>query len=72
MPEKDGPQTAMEIRELCNAKGVAVPYICCATSYQEASFKRNAFEAGMNDFIAKPITVDVVKRLLKDVLGIQI
>ena len=71
MPEKDGPQTAMEIRELCKAKGVAVPYICCATSYIEASFKRNAMEAGMDDFVAKPLTIEVVRRLLKDVPGLD-
>ena len=55
MPEKDGPQTAMEIRDLCEANGLPVPFICCATAYSEASFKRNAIEAGMNDFISKPI-----------------
>ena len=59
----------MEIRDLCKTRGLQVPFICCATAYSEASFKRNAIEAGMNDFISKPIQNETIKKLLRDALG---
>ncbi len=55
MPVKDGPLVAIEIREICQKHQVQVPYIVCATSYTEASFKREALDAGMNDVLSKPI-----------------
>ena len=33
MPQKDGPQTATEIRSLCEENGVKKPYMCCVTAY---------------------------------------
>ena len=68
MPDKDGPQTVQEIRQLCEEKAVPAPYICCCTAYSEASFKRKAIDAGMNNFISKPIDQRQLKSLLKDTL----
>ena len=65
MPEKDGPQTAFDIRSLCEENGVQKPYICCVTAYSEAHFKTNALESGMDEFIVKPINHDQLLSILK-------
>ena len=33
-----------------------MPYICCCTAYMEATFKREALAAGMNNFLTKPVS----------------
>ncbi len=66
MPEKDGPQTAFDIRSLCEESGVQKkPYICCVTAYSEAHFKTNALESGMDEFVVKPIDHDKLVEILK-------
>ena len=44
MPEMDGPQVAIEIRRMFKESILLdqshVPYICCCTAYEDASFKR--------------------------------
>ena len=46
MPVKDGPQVAKEIRSIFEQDERLghdqIPYICCATAYAEASFKKKA------------------------------
>ena len=36
--------------------GVIQPKIFCFTAYSEASFKREAFMAGMDKFLVKPLS----------------
>ena len=52
MPDLDGPQVARRIREIVSGSpaldAASDPYICCASAYSEAGFKKQAFEAGMN------------------------
>ena len=55
MPEIDGPQTSIAIRELCSDAGIDRPYICCVTAYSEDEFKRQALKSGMDKFMVKPI-----------------
>ena len=69
MPEINGPQTSLAIRELCSEAGIDSsnrPYICCVTAYSEADFKRQALAAGMDQFIIKPLRPKQVKKLLKN------
>ena len=44
MPEMDGPQVAIEIRRMFKESILLdqshVPYICCCTAYEDASYKR--------------------------------
>ena len=56
MPELDGPQTSMQIHEICKNAGIDCPYIACVTAYQEASFQKLALDAGMRCFYTKPMT----------------
>ncbi len=55
MPEKDGPQTAIDISNYCLENSIQKPYICCVTAYSEARFKNTALASGMDRFIVKPI-----------------
>ena len=60
MPEMDGAETTREIRNL----GLTVPIIACTASVI-AEAKVKMMEAGMNDFLAKPITKADLKNILK-------
>ena len=51
----DGPEVAREIRKTVSSAALSQPYICCCTAYTEDSYMQEAFEAGMNDFLNKPI-----------------
>ena len=37
-------------------EGVEEPLIFCVTAYSEATFKREAFKAGMDLFLSKPLS----------------
>ena len=54
----DGPEVAQEIRKIVEETegSVEQPYICCCSAYTESSFQVKAINAGMDDFIVKPIT----------------
>jgi CheY-like chemotaxis protein len=64
MPEKDGPQTSIEICNLCQQKGIEKPYICCVTAYSEPHYKKNALASGMDDLIVKPVTTVKLKKVI--------
>ena len=55
MPQMDGPATAKAIRELLAGKMLAQPYICCCSSYSEETFVDQAYTAGMDNFLTKPV-----------------
>ena len=65
MPELDGPQTAIRIRQVCEEADIDQPYICCVTAYSEAHYKRSAKEAGMNKLMVKPLLNKQIKQLLQ-------
>ena len=65
MPELDGPQTAIRIRQVCRDANVDQPYICCVTAYSEAHYKRSAKEAGMNKLMVKPLQYKQISQLLR-------
>ena len=58
MPEMDGPQVVVQMLQLIkdSQKDIEVPHICCCTAYEHESFKLAAKEAGMHDYICKPVT----------------
>ncbi|MDR3549357.1 MAG: response regulator [Candidatus Pacebacteria bacterium] len=62
MPVMDGIEATREIRKLqCGPK----PYICALTAFASEQMRRRAFEAGMDQFLSKPLT----KSGLNEVLG---
>ena len=60
MPGMDGVEAALEIRKL----GLSVPIIGCTASVTPET-KEKLMDAGMNDFLAKPITKVELKHILK-------
>lgn len=62
MPKLDGPQTAIKIKEIYetynkkSVKKLELPYIVCLTAFKEEIFEKKARQAGMNQFVSKPIT----------------
>ena len=55
MPQCNGVQATIEIREFLAQVGSPQPYICCLTAYSEQEYKDAAKEAGMNNLLTKPI-----------------
>ena len=61
MPDIDGPEVARQARAIFQEQTTSdndllSPIICCCTAYTEATFMRQAFLAGMNKFVTKPVS----------------
>ena len=61
MPVLDGPQATLRIREMPSYKNT--PIIALTANVLSAD-KQRCIDAGMNDFIAKPINYECVKAIL--------
>lgn len=59
MPEKNGLDTTYEIRRL----GYKMPVIAMTANAGETD-KTSAIEVGMNDFIVKPVRIDILKNIM--------
>ena len=67
MPRMNGFIAAREIRTLSDNKKANIPVVAMtANAFDED--RKLAFEAGMNGFVAKPISVEVLLRTLSDIL----
>jgi two-component system, sensor histidine kinase and response regulator len=69
MPDLDGYETAERIRS-----GEALPVnraipIIAMTAYAQPSDRARAIDAGMTDYLAKPVEPDVLERVLRDHLA---
>ena len=60
MPVMDGLEATRQIRR----EGIAVPIIA-VTAFAYDSDRAKALEAGCNDYIAKPLAGDVLKKKLR-------
>ena len=67
MPHMDGYTATREIRLLPNEKLANIPIIAM-TANAFAEDKKKAFEAGMNEHIAKPIDMKELRRVFKSFL----
>jgi len=63
MPGKDGLQATREIRAMCGE----APYIAAMTASAMAADRAACFDAGMDDFIAKPVRLDDLEKRLRTV-----
>lgn len=61
--DMDGLNIAKKIREM-SGKIKDVPIIA-VTMYQHASMQKRALELGFNDFVIKPLSTEVCKKLLQ-------
>ncbi len=66
MPKMDGYIATREIRTLTSNKKANIPIIAMTANAFEED-KEKAFEAGMNEHIAKPISIDAVLQALDKV-----
>ena len=62
MPEVDGLEATRKIRKHCPA--AAQPTIIALTAYVLPNSKERCLEAGMNDFMAKPVKIDDLAAML--------
>lgn len=63
MPDLNGPEVCEAIRKMVQeVEGamIAQPYITCITAYTEDAFYKRAMEAGMNNFLTKPISYEQI------------
>jgi signal transduction histidine kinase/CheY-like chemotaxis protein/HPt (histidine-containing phosphotransfer) domain-containing protein len=65
MPELNGIETTLKIRNLL---ALDIPVIAC-TAFSQPSEKKACFEAGMNDYLGKPVEERELMRLLHQYLG---
>jgi CheY-like chemotaxis protein len=64
MPEKDGLEATRDVR----AMGYQMPIVAMTASAGESS-KNNSFQAGMNDYITKPVKGETVQAILEKWFG---
>ena len=68
MPRLNGYDAARKIRALADAEKANIPIVAMtANAFDED--KKNAFDAGMNGHVAKPLNVEVLTETLKALLG---
>lgn len=70
MPNMDGYQATQCIRHLNDKKKAEIPIIAMTTNAFEEDKKR-AFDAGMNEHIAKPIDIEKLRVAILSVLNKQ-
>ncbi|MCR4933147.1 MAG: response regulator [Lachnospiraceae bacterium] len=63
MPEMDGVETTQRIRELDSDNAQNVPIVAC-TANVVSSVKELFLQAGMNDFVPKPIQLEVLMEIM--------
>jgi len=70
MPIMDGFESTKAIRDLIPCPSIGkmrnFPYIVALTAYSTDSFKQKCLQAGMNEFLTKPIEVDKLELLLQN------
>lgn len=71
MPGMSGPETAKEIRRMVDEfreekmqPNYPDPFICCLTANTGKTFRDEAIDAGMDDFMQKPLYLENLKTLL--------
>jgi signal transduction histidine kinase/ligand-binding sensor domain-containing protein/CheY-like chemotaxis protein len=63
MPEMDGLEATKHIRQYCSKQ----PYIIAMTANAMAEDRDACLEAGMDDYISKPVKLDVLIGMLRDI-----
>ncbi|NQU34205.1 MAG: response regulator [Bacteroidetes bacterium] len=72
MPILNGIETTQKIREHEKNSGVTAPIpIIAVTTFTMSNDKRNCFEAGMNDILAKPYKTDDMIVMISKFINIE-
>jgi CheY-like chemotaxis protein len=65
MPEMDGLHAAIEVRSGRCGEELRDLYICALTAYAMAGDQEKCIEAGMNDYLSKPLTLPSLRRAIE-------
>ncbi|MFA5479328.1 MAG: response regulator [Candidatus Muiribacteriota bacterium] len=68
MPEMDGVETSKRIRQKDNGKNSKIVALTAYTLEEEV---KKFFEAGMDEYISKPVTIDNVQNVLKKFFAVD-
>lgn len=69
MPEMDGFETLLKLREIEEKKGLMKTPVIFLTADEDADTETRGFEVGVSDFIRKPFNPDVLLRRLDNILS---
>lgn len=64
MPELDGYQATVKIRELEQQNAISATPIVALTAHVEAEYRKRAFDSGMNYYLSKPVTMEKLSESL--------
>ncbi|WOD40322.1 PAS domain S-box protein [Nodosilinea sp. E11] len=71
MPDQDGCDTTRRIRSEAKASGLPDPIIIALTAQASNDERSQAFAAGCDDFLSKPVQLDQLLGKITDHLGLQ-
>ena len=69
MPEMDGYETTRELRRREQAGGMPRTPVVALTANVLPEDRRRCFEAGMDDFLAKPVRIEDLARVVSEQLA---
>ena len=67
MPIMDGYTATLKIREYLYSQGINQPIIEAVTGHTEDEYVKRAIASGMNQVLSKPVSVPILKTILKDI-----
>ena len=66
MPIMDGYTATLKIRQYLYEQGIKQPIIVAVTGHTEDEYVKRAIASGMNQVLSKPVSVPILKVILKD------
>jgi len=71
MPMMNGLEAARKMRTLLEDHHAFQPYIVCCSAYDADNFKEEAYAAGMDRFLTKPVNANELTEIVKAVLSLH-
>lgn len=71
LPDMDGIAVTQQIRQFEHNKGLNPIYICALTSDINAQKRQECLDAGMNDFLTKPVNAQQMNQILQHAKGAE-
>ena len=68
MPVMDGYEASNEIREFYRVKQVPQPLIIACTGHMEEDFIKKAWLHDIDEILPKPVNVDILAEIIKEIL----
>ena len=68
MPVMDGYDASSEIRDFYLLKKAPQPLIVACTGHVEEDFIKKAWHHGIDELLAKPISIDILSEIFKDII----